>query len=75
MSGEEAWVAPELRWGWFELSPGVNNLHTFAIEKKAQRREECATRNTVVSHLYSQSLELFPSQPTSEESCIYTEYV
>jgi hypothetical protein len=28
--------------GWFELFPcqGVNNLHTFAIEKKAQRKEK-----------------------------------
>jgi hypothetical protein len=35
-----AWVVPGLRWGWFELSldQGVNNLHTFAIEKKAQRK-------------------------------------
>jgi hypothetical protein len=31
-------VVPEPRRGWFEMSPGqgVNNLHIFAIEKKAQ---------------------------------------
>jgi hypothetical protein len=35
----EAWVVPRLRWGWFELplGQGMNNLHMFAIEKKAQR--------------------------------------
>jgi hypothetical protein len=34
-------VVPGLRWGWFELSlcQGVNNLHTFAAVKKAQRKE------------------------------------
>jgi hypothetical protein len=33
-------VVHELRWEWFELSPGqgVNNLHTFEIEKKTQRQ-------------------------------------
>jgi hypothetical protein len=34
---------------WF-LGQGVNNLHIFAIEKKAQRRRECSISNTNLSH-------------------------
>jgi hypothetical protein len=40
MSGAGGWVVSELRWEWFELSPsqGVNNLHTFAIEKRLREK-------------------------------------
>jgi hypothetical protein len=33
-------VVSGLMWGWFELfvGQGVNNLHIFAIEKKAQEK-------------------------------------
>jgi hypothetical protein len=40
MSGEgHGWSLGSGGGGWFELFPGqvVNNLHTFAIAKKAQR--------------------------------------
>jgi hypothetical protein len=33
---------PWAKWGWFELfsHQGLNNSHTFAIEKKEQRKEK-----------------------------------
>jgi hypothetical protein len=45
---------PWARWGWFELSlsEGVNNLHTFANEKKLREREGCSIWKTTLSHIF-----------------------
>jgi hypothetical protein len=37
---------------------GGGNLHTFAIEKKAQKKREHSTSNTVLSHICSNSPDL-----------------
>jgi hypothetical protein len=53
---------PWAKWEWFELSlsKGVNNLHTFAIEKKAQRKRGVFNPNTTSGHECSES-QTFPN--------------
>jgi hypothetical protein len=49
--------------GWFELSPGqgVNNIHIFAIEKKAQRKTQMFNlKYNIKSILFDLTFSLVP---------------
>jgi hypothetical protein len=56
MSGERhGWSLGQVR---LFLSEGVNNLHTFAIEKKAQRKRGMFNLKYTLSHVFSKTPEL-----------------
>jgi hypothetical protein len=52
MSGEST-DDPWARWRWFEfsLSQGVNNLCTFAIEEKAQKKKNFNLKHNINSYM------------------------
>jgi hypothetical protein len=55
---ERSMCCPWARWGWFKLSQsqGMNNLHTFAIKKKAQgKRRMFNLKYIIKSNMFQES--------------------
>lgn len=63
---------PGAKKGWFELSPGqdVNYLHTFSIEKKAQRKKN-VNLNIILSQICFKSPKLFLPNKDLLPECLF----